>query len=89
MCGVNIAGEKGIPIHVGYYKGFIRYQLGVIIPKETEKCYLCVNGEKYNWKEGEDVMFDDTFAHKVYNETEDIRVVVYMDIERENFCRGG
>ena len=44
---------------------------------------FCVNGEKYNWKEGEDVMFDDTFAHKVYNETEDIRVVVYMDIERK------
>lgn len=83
-CVVSILpGKKGIPIHVGYYKGFIRYQLGVIIPKETEKCYLCVNGEKYNWKEGEDVMFDDTFAHKVYNETEDIRVVVYMDIERK------
>ena len=29
-----------------------------------------------------DMMFDDTFAHKVYNNTDEIRVVIYMDIAR-------
>ena len=81
MCGVNIAGEKGIPIHVGYYKGFIRYQLGVIIPKEAN--VICVLMVKNIIGKREKIVFDDTFAHKVYNETEDIKVVVYMDIERK------
>lgn len=74
--------KKGIPIHIGYYKGFLRYQIGVIIPKNKKDCFICVNGEKYIWSEGKDVLFDDTFPHKVYNNTEDIRVVIYMDIKR-------
>jgi aspartyl/asparaginyl beta-hydroxylase (cupin superfamily) len=82
-CAVSILpGNKGIPIHIGYYKGFIRYQLGVVIPKDRKKCFICVNGEPYHWKRGADVMFDDTFAHKVYNNTDEIRVVIYMDIAR-------
>lgn len=82
-CAVSILpGRKGIPIHIGYYKGILRYQLGVVIPNDKENCFICVNGEKYNWSSGDDVMFDDTFAHKVYNNTDEIRVVIYMDIAR-------
>lgn len=82
-CAVSILpGRKGIPIHIGYYKGILRYQLGVVIPKDKKNCFICVNGEKYNWSSGKDVMFDDTFAHKVYNNTDEIRVVIYMDIAR-------
>ena len=84
-CVVSILPpHKGIPIHIGYYKGIIRYQLGVIIPKDRDKVYLCVNGQRYHWKEGEGVLFDDTFAHKVYNNSNSYRVVIYMDIQRKN-----
>lgn len=83
-CIVSILpSNKGIPIHVGYYKGFIRYQLGIVVPKDNKNCFLCVNGEKYVWESGKDMMFDDTFPHKVYNMTEETRVVLYMDIERK------
>ena len=71
-----------IPLHVGYYKGVLRYQLGMIIPKQREDVFICVNQQKYNWTEGEGVIFDDTFPHQVYNNTDQVRVILYLDVIR-------
>lgn len=82
-CAVSILpGNKTIPIHIGYYKGVLRYQLAITVPKNRENVFICVNGIKYNWTEGQGVLFDDCYAHKVYNDTEEDRIVLYMDIER-------
>jgi len=81
---VSILDHKTkIPIHIGYYKGIIRYMLPLKVPKKKEECFLCVNGEKYVWEEGKSVLWDDTYPHKVYNKTDEQRVVLYMDIERQ------
>ena len=37
---------------------------------------------KYHWKEGKGELWDDTYPHKVYNNTNEIRVVIYMDVKR-------
>ena len=71
-----------IPIHVGYYKGIMRYMIPVVVPKDRENVFLCVNELKYNWTEGVGVLWDDTYPHKVYNNTDEIRVVIYMDVIR-------
>jgi len=43
---ISILDEKTtIPIHVGYYKGIMRFMLALKVPKQKEECYLCVNGE--------------------------------------------
>jgi aspartyl/asparaginyl beta-hydroxylase (cupin superfamily) len=75
-------GNKEIPIHVGYNKSFIRYQICLKNPQDLPKPFICVNGIKYEWKEGSGVTFDDTFPHKVYNMNKDTRVVLYLDIQR-------
>ena len=82
-CVVSVL-EPGvtIPIHVGYYKGIMRYMIPTHVPKERDKVFLCVNGKKYNWEEGKSVLWDDTFPHKVYNYTDEVRVVIYMDVLR-------
>ena len=82
-CVVSVL-EPGvtIPIHVGYYKGIMRYMIPTHVPKERDKVFLCVNGIKYHWTEGKGVLWDDNFPHKVYNYSDEIRVVVYMDIIR-------
>lgn len=82
-CVVSVL-EPGvtIPIHVGYYKGVMRYMIPTHVPKERDKVFLCVNGIKYHWTEGKGVLWDDNFPHKVYNYSDEIRVVVYMDIIR-------
>ena len=83
-CAVSILpAKKIIPIHVGYYKGVMRYQLAIKVPSSGE-CFICVNGKKYTWTVGQGVLFDDTYAHKVYNDSNEDRIVLYMDIERPN-----
>jgi beta-hydroxylase len=73
--------QKHIPPHNGFYKGVYRYHLGLIIPKEGE-CYIVNGGQRYDWKEGEDVLFDDTFKHAVWNKTDETRVVLFCDVFR-------
>lgn len=81
-CAVSILpAKKIIPIHIGYNKGVMRYQLAIKVPQSGE-CFICVNGIKYQWTKGEGVLFDDTYPHKVYNDSEEDRIVLYMDVER-------
>jgi aspartate beta-hydroxylase/beta-hydroxylase len=82
-CFVSIV-EPGItiPIHTGYYKGLIRYMLPTHIPKDRDNVFLCVNSKKYHWTEGEGVLWDDNYPNKVYNKTKEIRVLLFMDVER-------
>jgi aspartyl/asparaginyl beta-hydroxylase (cupin superfamily) len=72
---------KHIPYHRGFYKGVYRYHLGLIVPKEGE-CLIINGGQKYYWEEGEDVLFDDTYRHAVWNNTEETRVVLFCDVLR-------
>jgi beta-hydroxylase len=82
-CSISVLQEGvHIPIHVGYYKGIMRYMIPIIVPKDREKVFLCVNELKYSWTEGVGVLWDDTYPHKVYNNTNEIRVVIYMDVVR-------
>lgn len=73
--------QKHILPHNGFYKGVYRYHLGLIIPEEGE-CYIVNGGQRYDWKEGEDVLFDDTYKHAVWNKTNETRVVLFCDIFR-------
>jgi beta-hydroxylase len=71
--------------HVGYYKGYLRYHLGIVIPEENgQKPYIICGNEKYEWKEGKGVLFDDMYLHYVNNNTNQQRVVLYLDIKRKN-----
>ena len=82
-CAVSVLQDGvHIPIHVGYYKGIMRYMIPVVVPKDRENVFLCVNELKYCWTEGVGVLWDDTYPHKVYNNTDEIRVVIYMDVVR-------
>ena len=50
---------KSIPLHDGPYVGYLRYHLGLHIPKE-EPPQIIVNKQPYTWQEGEAVLFDDS-----------------------------
>ncbi len=69
--------------HVGVYKGVIRYHLGLIVPKESDKCFLNIDGHVLNWHEGKDLMFDDMFVHSAENNSDETRVVLFLDIQRD------
>lgn len=69
--------------HIGIYKGVIRYHLGIFVPKEWHKCFINVNGTILHWREGMDIMFDDMYPHYVQNNTNERRVILFLDIKRD------
>ena len=71
-----------IPAHRGVSKGIIRGHLGLIVPGEREKCRMRVGEETCVWREGEVFVFDDTFEHEVWNDTDEERVILLFDFDR-------
>ncbi|MCU0525284.1 MAG: aspartyl/asparaginyl beta-hydroxylase domain-containing protein [Elainella sp. Prado103] len=77
-----LAPGKHIPRHAGKHKGIIRYHLALKVPEPREQCRIQVADQVVYWEEGKSLIFDDTFPHEVWNDTDDYRVVLFLDIER-------
>jgi aspartate beta-hydroxylase len=45
-----------------------------------DDCALRVGGEDHHWREGEVVVFDDTYEHEAWNRSERTRVVMIFDL---------
>ncbi|WP_277963985.1 aspartyl/asparaginyl beta-hydroxylase domain-containing protein [Pseudomonas sp. RIT-To-2] len=73
---------KHIPPHRGPYNGLLRVHLGLIIPEPAERCRIEVGGETRHWQAGQCLVFDDTYKHQVWNDTEGRRVVLFLDVQR-------
>ena len=52
------------------------------MPREKEACRIRVGDDIRHWEEGKSVIFDDTFEHEVWNDTDQVRVVLFVDIAR-------
>jgi len=74
-----------IPQHIGYFKGFLRYQVCIETnDDDPNKPYIICGDQKYTWRTGEGVLFDDMFNHYVVNNSDSRRIVLYLDILRLN-----
>ena len=51
----------------------------------AEQCWIEVGGQRYSWREGQAVVFDDLYPHQVHNDTDGVRAVLFVDFERP--CR--
>ncbi len=71
-----------IPAHKGPTNGIIRIHLGLIIPRDRENCRIRVDDTVLHWDEGKCIVFDDFYEHEVWNDTEDVRVVLFFDVDR-------
>jgi aspartate beta-hydroxylase/beta-hydroxylase len=72
---------KSVPEHEGPYLGYLRYHLGLWVPKENQP-KLIVNRQDYVWQEGEAVLFDDSWPHSVVNNASETRAVLIVDVRR-------
>ena len=63
--------------HVGFTKMVLRVHLGLIIP---EQCGIRVGTETKSWQEGELIIFDDSFEHEAWNNSNQDRFVLMLDI---------
>src|SRR3984957_13702022 len=77
-----LSPHKHILDHRGPYKGVLRYHLGLIVPRDAEQCRIRVDEDIRHWEAGKSLIFDDTFNHEVWNDTEETRVVLFVDVLR-------
>jgi aspartyl/asparaginyl beta-hydroxylase (cupin superfamily) len=76
-----LEGGKSIPPHEGPYRGYLRYHLGLLVPEKNPPS-IRLKDQVYTWKEGESILFDDSWEHEVFNQAESDRVVLIVDIRR-------
>jgi aspartate beta-hydroxylase len=62
--------------HYGDTNTRVVAHLPLIVP---EACALNVGGEVRAWREGEVIVFDDTFLHEAWNHSSEARVVLILD----------
>jgi len=67
--------------HRDPYAGSLRYHLGLVTPN-SDDCRIYVDGQMYSWRNGEDVLFDETFIHYAHNESDEDRIILFCDVER-------
>jgi aspartyl/asparaginyl beta-hydroxylase (cupin superfamily) len=72
---------KSIPAHSGTYLGYLRYHLGLVVPKNNPPS-MRVKDQVHTWEEGRSILFDDSWNHEVYNRSDGLRVVLIVDFLR-------
>ncbi len=71
-----------LPRHYGPTNGMITCHLGLQIPGDRSKCRIAIDGRDYHWEAGKFLIFDDTYYHEVWNDTEEDRVILLLHVER-------
>src|SRR5581483_9460803 len=65
-----------IPPHTGPMNGILRAHLGLVVP---QGCYIRVGPDERTWEEGKVLVFDDSFEHEVFNHSDSVRIVLFMN----------
>lgn len=73
---------KHIPHHRGPWAGILRLHVGLLVPEPRDRVRIRIANQICHWKEGECLIFDDTWNHEVWNDTEGYRVVLFIDFAR-------
>ncbi len=76
-----LAPGTHIPDHRGVTKALITCHLGLIVPKDGD-VRMRVADQIVRWGEGDMLVFDDTYRHEVWNDSNATRVVLLIHIER-------
>ncbi|MGD1797605.1 aspartyl/asparaginyl beta-hydroxylase domain-containing protein, partial [Klebsiella pneumoniae] len=70
-----------LPRHRDPYAGSLRFHLGLATPND-DRCFIEVDGQRYSWRDGEGVLFDETYIHYAENTSGENRLILFCDIER-------
>ena len=77
-----LAPGKRIPEHRGPWRGVLRYHLALKVPEPATAAGISVGGQKAHWEEGRSLLFDDGYEHYAWNDTDGVRVVLFVDVIR-------
>ncbi|MDQ2726316.1 MAG: aspartyl/asparaginyl beta-hydroxylase domain-containing protein, partial [Actinomycetota bacterium] len=77
-----LSPHKKIPEHRGPWRGVLRYHLALRVPEPASQCGITVGGESATWEEGRSLLFDDGYDHQAWNDSDEVRVVLFVDVLR-------
>jgi beta-hydroxylase len=85
-CFVARLGPKAKVLpHSGETDAIIRFHLALNIPKcENGECSIKIFGETFNWINGEVFGFNDAFIHEAWNNTDEFRYIIIVDVLRKD-----
>ncbi len=72
---------KKLGRHRDPFANSVRYHLGLVTPN-SDDCTLWVDGQPYSWRDGEDMVFDQTYVHWARNDTDTSRIILFCDFTR-------
>lgn len=78
---IHVPGTH-LPRHYGPTNGMITCHLGLQVPEDKQGCRINIDDKDYNWEPGKFLIFDDTYYHEVWNNTQQDRIVLLMHVER-------
>ncbi len=82
-----MAPGKHIPAHRGPFRGVLRFYLGLSVPRHADgrpAAVLKIDGKEHRVGDGEWLLWDDTYAHEVRNESDAVRSVLLLDVWRRD-----
>lgn len=59
----------------------LRYHLGLSTPNH-DSCFINIDGQSYSWRDGEALLFDETYLHFANNNSDRYRLILMCDFER-------
>lgn len=72
---------KSVPAHDGPYLGYLRYHLALKVPARNPPS-IRIKDHWHTWVDGQSILFDDSWNHEVSNASDEIRVVLIVDVLR-------
>jgi aspartyl/asparaginyl beta-hydroxylase (cupin superfamily) len=65
-----------IPPHTGPMNGIVRGHLALVAPPGS---FIKVGADERTWEEGKVLVFDDSYVHEVWNHSDHVRIVLFMN----------
>jgi beta-hydroxylase len=67
--------------HRDPFAGSLRYHLGLRTPN-SDACWIEVDGVRRSWRDGQAMVFDETYVHEAFNGADTTRLILFCDVER-------
>ena len=87
-CSFSFLGpHKHIPAHRGPLRGIIRFYMMLSMPRGPDgrpAAVLKVDQVEHRLEEGEYLLWDDTFEHEAWNGSDEVRIVLSLDVWRDH-----
>jgi aspartate beta-hydroxylase len=80
-----LAPGKHVPLHRGPFRGVLRFHLGLSMPRDAAGelgNILWIDGTPHLLDDGQSLLWDDTYPHELLNATDEVRIVLLLDVWR-------